>query len=92
MMYRAKRIGIRLRTATVEVELARRGWTHKEFARRLHTTPAYLSAVLNAYREPGISLRARMQRVLRRSFNRLFYVVVGRTVATRRSPKGASHG
>ena len=87
---RANRIRIRLRMAAVEADLARRGWTHKEFARRLHTTPTYLSAILNAYRQPGVSLRARMQHVLRKRFDSLFDVVVARKGATRRSPKGAS--
>ena len=90
MRIRANRIRIRLRMAAVETELARRGWTHKEFARRLHTTPTYLSAVLNAYREPGVSLRARMLHVLRKRFDSLFDVVVAGRGATQRSSKGAS--
>lgn len=90
MRIKANRIRIRLRMAAVEAELARRAWTHKEFARRLHTTPTYLSAILNAYREPGVSLRARMQRVLRKRFDSLFDLVAGGRVATRRPPKGVS--
>jgi transcriptional regulator with XRE-family HTH domain len=62
----------------VQAELARRGWTQEEFSRRLRTTPTYLSAVLNGRRQPGISLRARMQRVLRKRFKRIFDVVVSR--------------
>ena len=59
--------------------MARHGWTQKEFARRLRTTPTYLSAVLNGRREPGVSLRSRMQRVLGRGFDSLFDVIAPRT-------------
>lgn len=40
--------------ANIEIQLAAKGWSRSEFARRLGKSPAYVTQVLNKRHDPGL--------------------------------------
>lgn len=74
---------VTLKTDVVRREAARRNWTLTELARRVKTSPAYLSHILCGRKEPGPDIRSRLMKELGLDFDSLFDVT---EVTDRREP------
>lgn len=61
-----------LRADVLRSEIARRNLSQAEFARRLGSSEAYLSLLLNGHKEPGPTIREKLMKLLGLSFEDLF--------------------
>jgi transcriptional regulator with XRE-family HTH domain len=76
-------VTIRPKVEQIDMELARRGWSRREFARRLKTPEPYLSAIMRGHQEPGLELRNRMLAVLQKQFDEIFDAAPDKELARR---------
>ena len=75
MPSRTARSTVEVKPQAIWERQARLSLTQNGLARELGVTSGHLSLVLSGRRRPSAALRERMLRVLRASFDDLFYVV-----------------
>ncbi len=75
MPSRTARSTVEVKPQAIWERQARLNLSQKGLAKLLDITAGHLSLVLNGRRRPSAALRERMLRVLRASFDDLFYVV-----------------
>ncbi len=75
MPSKTARSTVEVKAQAVWERMARLSLTQNALARLLDITSGHLSLILSGRRRPSAALRARMLRLLRASFDDLFYVV-----------------